>query len=138
MILPPPARPVTQTVWRSGSASSGQREIPEEMPVAFSYNRVALAVMLATPADLEDFAVGFSLTESIVATPSEIEELTVVPVAEGVELRMWLGPERAAVAERRRRRLAGPSGCGLCGIESLAEAARPPASVAAGAPFSAG
>ncbi len=93
--------------------------------------------MLATPADLEDFAVGFSLTEGIVGAPDDILELDVVAVGEGIELRMWLDPVRAEAAEARRRRLAGPSGCGLCGIESLADAVRPPPLVSSAARFGA-
>ncbi len=124
MDKPAPSRAVVRTAWRVGGATRGRRVLAEETPVAFTYNRATLAVMLATPADLEDFALGFSLTEGIVADPGEIEELTVVPVATGIELRLWLAPDRAAAAEGRRRALAGPGGCGLCGIDSLAEAAR--------------
>ncbi|MBV8703955.1 MAG: formate dehydrogenase accessory sulfurtransferase FdhD, partial [Acetobacteraceae bacterium] len=131
----PASRVVSRAAWRNGERSEGEREIPEEVPVALTYNRAALAVLLATPADLEDFAVGFSLTEGIVERADEVEELSVVPAAEGVEARMWLTAARAAVADKRRRRLAGPSGCGLCGIESLADAARPPARVASPACF---
>lgn len=82
--------------------------------------------MMATPADLEDFAVGFSLTEAIVDNPSQIAELSVSETAEGIELRAWLGVDCADRYRIRRRRLAGPTGCGLCGIESLAAAVRPP------------
>lgn len=110
--------------WRAGEMQPHQRHLAEETPVAFSYDGAAHAVMMATPADLEDFAVGFSLTEGIIDQPSAIRELEVVPVPDGINLRLWLEPAAAERAERRRRRLAGPVGCGLCGIESLAEANR--------------
>lgn len=115
-----------RTIYRGDKVARGARAIPEETPVAFSYNRTAYAVMLATPAHLEDFALGFSLTEGIVQNAAEIEELTIVPADLGIELRMWLAPERADGITLRQRRLAGPSGCGLCGLESLADAVRTP------------
>src|SRR5580658_3185508 len=135
MSLPPPVRRVARTAWHGEIATRGTRAIPEEVPVALSYNRVAHAVMLATPADLEDFAVGFSLTEGVIAHPGEIEELVVVPVDDGIELRMWLTPERMDAVTVRHRRLAGASGCGLCGLESLADAVRKPPRVASTARF---
>jgi FdhD protein len=87
--------------------------------------------MMASPADLEDFALGFSLTEGIVTAAEQIGECTIVTTADGIELRMWLPPAQAAAAETRRRRLAGPGGCGLCGVESLQAASRPPPRLAA-------
>jgi FdhD protein len=111
--------------WRHGQAASGERLLAEETPVAFTYNRSTYAVMLATPADLEDFAVGFSLTEGVIAHPSDILALDVVVVPDGIELRMDLAPARLAGLEARRRRLAGFGGCGLCGMESLAQVLRP-------------
>jgi FdhD protein len=126
MKLPSPVRSVARTAWRGDVVTRGARAIPEETPVAFSYNRTTYAVMLATPADLEDFAVGFSLTECVVQKADEIEELEIVAVEQGIELRMWLASERADRVSLRQRRLAGPSGCGLCGLESLADAVRTP------------
>jgi FdhD protein len=126
MTLPAPVRSVVRTAWRGNTATHSARVIPEETPIALTYNRSAYAVMLATPADLADFALGFSITEGIVRDASEVEELQVVSVEQGIELRMWLAPERADRISMRQRRLAGPSGCGLCGLESLADAVRKP------------
>ena len=132
------ARSLRRIAWRGGEGELGIRTVPDETPVALTYNRAALVVMLATPADLEDFALGFSLTEGMIERPEQLQELEVVQVGDGVELRMWLAEDRLAVAEARRRRLAGPSGCGLCGIESLADAVRAPPPVTADIRFAAG
>ncbi len=131
-----PARTVMRTAWRGDIATDGLRTIPEETPVALTYNRTTHAVMLATPADLEDFAVGFSLTEGIIQRAGEIEEIEIVPADEGIELRLWLPPARIDALAVRQRRLAGPSGCGLCGLQSLADAIRQPPRVTAAPRFS--
>jgi len=102
-----------------------ERELPVEVPVALVYDGTTQAVMMASPADLEDFAVGFSLSERVVTAPDEIESIEVVEHAEGIELRMWLAKERGIALAARRRRIVGPTGCGLCGVESLDEATPP-------------
>ncbi len=122
--LPASSLAASRTAWRGGQPVSGTRVLPEETPIAFTYDAVVHAVMMATPDDLQEFAVGFSLTEGIVDNAAEISELEIVPVENGVNLRMWLagGPSEAFAA--RRRRYLGPAGCGMCGLESLAEANR--------------
>ena len=100
------------------------RIITEECPVALVFDGATMAVLMATPSDLADLALGFSLTEGIIEDAGEIEELSVVPGAGGIELRTWLRPRAGRRLKDRRRRLVGPTGCGLCGIESLAEANR--------------
>ena len=142
----PSLRAIQRLSWRDGAFTAGTRVIAEEMPVAFSYNRLAHAVMMATPADLEDFARGFSLNEHIVQHASEIEEIEIVMLRDGaghegagIELRLWIGADRLGLLETRRRRIAGPTGCGLCGLESLQEAiGRPGVPVPEGQIFGAG
>ncbi|PZA11319.1 formate dehydrogenase accessory sulfurtransferase FdhD [Rhodopseudomonas palustris] len=123
-------------VWRNGRMQDGARAIPEETPVAISYNGSTQAVMMATPADLEDFAIGFSLSEGVIERASQIESFEVVPHDDGVELRMWLGGDVAERLQLRLRHIAGPTGCGLCGVDSIAEAVRPVTTVGQGRSFS--
>ncbi|WP_315756461.1 MULTISPECIES: formate dehydrogenase accessory sulfurtransferase FdhD [unclassified Bradyrhizobium] len=122
-------------VWRDGALTEGHRRVPEETAVALTYNGGTQAVMMATPQDLTDFAIGFSLNEGIIASRDDIISLDVVELTDGIELRMWLPPELAVRMAERRRSLAGPTGCGLCGIDSIAEAVRPVARVPAGRRF---
>ena len=121
-----------RSIWRMSGFSSGKRAIPEESAVAFTFNTATYAVMMATPQDLEDFAIGSSLTEGVVASSNAIESVEVVEQDVGIELRMWLKAPHAAEFLGRRRKMAGPTGCGLCGIESLVEAVRSPPKVREG------
>ena len=119
-------------IWRESGLSEGDRIVPEETALALSYDAGTYAVMMGTPQDLEDFAVGFSLTEGIIDSASDIESLEVVPQDEGIELRMWLARRNAERLAQRRRHIAGPTGCGLCGIDSITEAMKPVAIVGTG------
>ena len=130
-----PVRTVDRQVWRDGSVNEGARTIPEETALALTYNGGTYAVMMGTPRDLRDFAIGFSLSEGIIQSPDDIDTLDIVDLDDGIELRMWLAPSRADRLSERRRHIAGPTGCGLCGIDSIAEAIRPAAIVAQGRSF---
>jgi FdhD protein len=108
---------------------SPARMLPEEAAVALVYDGTTQAVLMATPADLSDFAVGFALTEGI-ARGCAVPEI--VRHRNGFELRVWLGAHDAATLAARRRAALGPVGCGLCGIDSLAQALRPAPKVSDG------
>jgi FdhD protein len=122
--IPPPVRRVPRGAWRDGSMHFGERSLAEEVPVAIAYDGATYAVLMATPSDLEDFALGFSFTEGIIAGGGEIAELSVIGALEGIVLQIWLSEDRSIALAARRRRLIGPAGCGMCGLESLAEANR--------------
>jgi FdhD protein len=105
------------------SVQPGERVLPEEVAVALSFNGTTQAVMMATPADLEDFGYGFALTEGI-ATPDEILSVEVQEVPRGRDVQIWLTPGAEERLKARRRGMAGPVGCGLCGIDSIDQALR--------------
>ncbi|OIR04571.1 protein FdhD [mine drainage metagenome] len=103
-----------------------QDQLAEETPVALIYNGISHAVMLATPQDLEDFALGFSLSEGILQDKHELYGIEVRSQASGIELHCEIASERFVQLKNRRRTLAGRTGCGLCGSESLEQAMRYP------------
>lgn len=130
-----PAGAVTREVerHRHGVAVRVRDAVAEEIPVAFVYNERPHAVMMATPADLEDFAVGFSLSENIIDNAAQCMKVEVVEALAGIELHIAIPAEKAAKLEDRVRELTGRTGCGLCGAQTLDAAVRHPPAVA-GAP----
>jgi len=117
---------VPRPAWRlrGDTAEAFTANLIEEVPVALIYNGVSHAVMLASPGDIADFALGFSLSEAIIDRPQELLDLDVAPAGEGIEVRLTITARRFAGLKDRRRSLAGRSSCGLCGVESLADAMR--------------
>lgn len=95
------------------------RIVPEETPIAIVYDGVTHAVMLASPVDLEDFAIGFSLTEGKITRLDDIVGTDIAAHENGIEIRIWLAAHAGLSNAKRRRALLGPTGCGLCGVESL-------------------
>ena len=119
-----PTTTVPETARRNGLVRSGTRIVPEEVPIAFSYGGTSHAVMMGTPADIEDFAVGFSLTEGIITDISEIAAIEPIEDEQGIDVQIALVDDVADALRLRRRHMAGPVGCGLCGIESIEQAVR--------------
>ena len=101
-------------------------QVPEETAVAFEYNGRSHAVMMATPADLEDFALGFSLAEEIVGSAADIEKISVRETPLGFVVNLTVDPLRLLRGSLRSRSMEGRSGCGLCGVDSLVHAVREP------------
>lgn len=118
--------------WRDGKTETALDEVAEEAAVAFSYNGVAHVVMLATPADLEDLATGFTLSEAVVERAEEIRSVEVVSAADALEVRLTIAAGRFSELLTRRRNLAARSGCGLCGSETVEQAIRQPKPVTGG------
>jgi FdhD protein len=112
--------------WRNGALTEASDQVAEETPIALIYNGVSHAVMLATPQDLEDFALGFSLSEGVLQNKSELYDIEVVTQLDGIELRMEIATECFVRLKEKRRNLVGRTGCGLCGAESLSQALRLP------------
>jgi FdhD protein len=109
------------TEWREHAVVERADWLAEEVPVALVINGISHAVMLASPCDLEDFALGFALTEGLIASQAELYGVEMEEVAEGIELQMQVSSACAWRLQARRRTLAGRTGCGLCGAERLAQ-----------------
>jgi FdhD protein len=120
----PATRTVADIQSRDGRTVTGSRVVPEEVPIAFSFGGSTHAVMMATPADLEDFAVGFSMAEGIIRAANDILSIEPVEAGDGIDVQVTLKDDTAEALTLRRRRMAGPVGCGLCGIESIEQATR--------------
>ena len=118
--------------WRDGHWEATQDSVAEESPVALLFNSIPHVVMMATPADLEDLGVGFTLSEGLVQHFHELREVLAVSNEQGHEVRLSVTQERLAVLLNRRRNLTGRTGCGVCGAETIEEAIRPQAAVAQG------
>lgn len=117
---------VSVTRWRDGVITEAKDKIAEETPISLIYNGISHAVMLATPQDLEDFALGFSLSEGILQDKSELYDIEIVVQEQGIELRLDVATECFVKLKEKRRNLVGRTGCGLCGAESLEQALRLP------------
>jgi FdhD protein len=106
--------------WEDGATSDRVETVAEETPVALVYNGIPHAVMMATPQDLEDFALGFSMTEELIAAPADLHSVECVRYSQGIEIQAMVAPEREAEIAARTRRLTGRTGCGICGADSVA------------------
>ena len=123
--VPAICEPAVEAHYRDGRLESRAVTLADEVPIAFEYNGISHAVMLATPGDLEEFALGFSFCEGIVESPAEIYGVEVQPSAQGITLAIELASGAFARLKNRRRNLAGRTGCGICGCESLEQVLRP-------------
>lgn len=112
----------TRSVWTAGELTPGQDQVATECPVALVYNGISHVVMMATPEELEDFALGFSLSEGIVEGPQQFLDVEQRSVDKGVELAITITGEAFAQLKYKRRNLSGRTGCGLCGAESIQQA----------------
>lgn len=123
--------------WRDDRRNVCQDDVAEEVPVALEYNGISHAVMLASPYHLEDFALGFSLSEGILSDRSELYDCEVSATDDGIQVQMRIAAQRFSALKGRRRNLTGRTGCGLCGAETLQQAIRRPSPVTSSAIFSA-
>jgi FdhD protein len=105
--------------WQHGEVSDQLEVIAEETPIAIVYNGIPHVVMMATPQDLEDFALGFSITEELIGSPADLEKVECIRYSQGIEIQATVAPACEAVIAARTRRLTGRTGCGICGADSV-------------------
>ena len=122
---------VKRTVWNAGALAEGSDFVATETAIAMVYNGISHVVMMATPADLEDFALGFSLSEGILTSPKQLLDCEQIETDKGIEVALTVTAEPFAKLKERRRNLVGRTGCGLCGAESLEQAITTPNSISA-------
>lgn len=134
--LPPLSSPVQVRDWRRGEPISVTDQVIHETAVALVYNGISHVVMMTTPVHLEDFALGFSLTEGILTSPNQLYGIDIVGRDNGIEIAMEISAERFALLKDMRRNLTGRTGCGLCGAESLDQVIRMPKPVPGNSYFS--
>jgi len=123
-------RPIRR--WRNGTVAELSDAIAEEVPIALVYNDRPHVVMMATPRDLDDFALGFSLSEAIIGAAAELSSIETQTLLEGIEVRLRIPDARAEALESRHRNLTGRTSCGLCGAQALEDAVRQPPRVGSG------
>ena len=130
--LPPTTSPVRVRRWHDGRTEPADDVVAEEQPVQLCYQGIPHVVLLATPADLEDLAVGFTLTEAIVEHPGEIRSVELQRPGGALTVRVDIAAERFSEVLKRQRNLTGRTGCGVCGAETIDQAIRRPPPVGAG------
>ncbi len=129
-----PLLEVAARQWSPAGVTDRAEQIVEETPVVIVYNVIPHVVMMATPADLEDFVLGFSITEELIRVPADLRDVKVIRYGQGIEVQATVDEACEAVIASRARRLSGRTGCGICGTDSLDSVMKTPHSVRAGRP----
>ena len=114
-----PLLEVAARQWSAGGITQRAEQIVEEIPVVIVYNAIPHVVMMATPADLEDFVLGFSITEELIRSPADLRDVKVIRYGQGIEVQATVDEACEAVIASRARRLSGRTGCGICGTDSI-------------------
>lgn len=114
-----PLLEVAARQWSAAGITDRAEQIVEETPVVIVYNAIPHVVMMATPADLEDFVLGFSITEELIRSPADLRDVKVIRYGQGIEVQATVDEACEAVIASRARRLSGRTGCGICGTDSI-------------------